>query len=48
MGFGTLEQYQREAESERAGWRGAVGRTLTFAGFIVLANAFEEHAWKKL
>ncbi|HEY9231781.1 MAG TPA: hypothetical protein VIS78_06530 [Blastocatellia bacterium] len=40
MGFDTLEQYRSESETERGGWRGLLGKTLTFAGFIVLANAF--------
>ncbi|HJQ23238.1 MAG TPA: hypothetical protein VKA60_04935 [Blastocatellia bacterium] len=40
MEFDTLEQYRSESETERGGWRGLLGKTLTFAGFIVLANAF--------
>ena len=40
MEFETLEQYRQEGETEREGWRGLIGKTLTFAGFIVLANAF--------
>jgi hypothetical protein len=40
MSFDTLEQYRQEGETERAGWRGPAGRALTFAGFVVLANAF--------
>lgn len=40
MGFDTLDQYRLESETERGGGRGLLGKTLTFAGFIVLANAF--------
>ena len=40
MGLDTLEQYRQENETERRGWRGLAGKVLTFAGFIVLANAF--------
>jgi len=40
MGLDTLDGYRIEAESEKPGWRGATGRLLTFAGFVVLANAF--------
>ena len=39
MEFETLDQYRNEAENERSGWRGLIGRLMTFAGFIVLANA---------
>ena len=39
MQFETLDQYRNEAETERSGWRGWIGRLMTFAGFIVLANA---------
>jgi len=39
MEFETLDQYRNEAENERSGWRGWIGRLMTFAGFIVLANA---------
>ena len=40
MGFDTLDQYRLESETERSGWRGLLGKILTFAGFILLANAF--------
>jgi hypothetical protein len=36
----TIEQYEIESENERGGWRGLVGKALTFAGFILFANAF--------
>ncbi|HVG18779.1 MAG TPA: hypothetical protein VNI02_06970 [Blastocatellia bacterium] len=36
----TIEQYRAESENERGGWRGALGKVMTFAGFIVFANAF--------
>src|SRR5689334_21029574 len=39
MAFDTLEEYRLEGETERGGWRGLLGTILTFAGFIVLANA---------
>lgn len=40
MGLDTIDAYRIESESEKTGWRGATGRFLTFAGFVVLANAF--------
>lgn len=40
MKFDTLDAYSSQAESERLGLRGMIGRAMTFAGFIVLANAF--------
>lgn len=40
MGLDTLEEYRIESENERDGWRGWLGRWLTFTGFIVFANAF--------
>ena len=40
MPLDTIEQYQIESEDERDGWRGPIGKLLTFTGFIVLANAF--------
>jgi ammonia channel protein AmtB len=40
MGLDTLDNYRSEAESERLGLRGMIGRAMTFVGFIVLANAF--------
>jgi hypothetical protein len=36
----TIEKYRVESENERGGWRGVVGKAMTFAGFIVFANAF--------
>src|SRR5215217_729678 len=36
----SIEQYEIESENERGGWRGLVGKLLTFAGFILFANAF--------
>jgi hypothetical protein len=36
----TIEQYRVESENERGGWRGVVGKVMTFAGFIIFANAF--------
>ena len=40
MKFDALDTYSAQAESQRLGLRGVIGRTITFAGFIVLANAF--------
>ena len=40
MGLDTLEEYRLESETERGSWRGLLGTMLTFAGFVVLANAF--------
>jgi uncharacterized membrane protein YcgQ (UPF0703/DUF1980 family) len=40
MALETLDAYRSQAETERAGLRGLIGRAMTFAGFIVLANAF--------
>lgn len=40
MALETLDQYRSEAETERPGLRGLIGRAITFAGFIILANAF--------
>ncbi|MFP5262809.1 MAG: hypothetical protein ACLGJB_12970 [Blastocatellia bacterium] len=36
----TIDRYRAESENERGGWRGAVGKAMTFAGFVVFANAF--------
>lgn len=36
----TIDRYRVESENERGGWRGALGKAMTFAGFIVFANAF--------
>ncbi|HEX8088775.1 MAG TPA: hypothetical protein VF762_07980 [Blastocatellia bacterium] len=36
----TIDQYRVESENERGGWRGALGKMMTFAGFIIFANAF--------
>lgn len=40
MAFETFDKYRSEAETERAGLRGLIGRAMTFAGFVVVANAF--------
>ena len=40
MDLDTLDQYRSEAETERVGLRGVIGKALTVAGFIALANAF--------
>jgi Na+/H+-translocating membrane pyrophosphatase len=40
MALETLDQYRSQAESERAGLRGLIGKAMTFAGFIILANTF--------
>ena len=40
MGLDTLDSYRSQAESERLGLRGMIGRAMTFVGFFVLANAF--------
>jgi hypothetical protein len=40
MELDTLQQYKLESENEKDGWRGVLGKILTFSGFIVLANAF--------
>jgi hypothetical protein len=36
----TLDEYSFEAETERIGLRGVIGRAMTFIGFIALANVF--------
>ena len=40
MALETLDTYRSQAETERAGLRGLIGRVMTFAGFVVVANAF--------
>ena len=40
MALQTFDRYRADAESERAGLLGLAGRVMTFAGFIILANAF--------
>jgi len=39
MSFDVLDEYAEAARTDRGGWRGVLGKVMTFAGFIVLANA---------